>query len=825
MRSERGRATGSGPACASPVVAYAMLAAATQLLWLTFAPLTTASAHHYHVSETAIGWLAEIFPLLYVVLALPAGRLLDRSLHRWLAFGAVLTALGGVVRLLGLRLSAGRCSGRCWSRSGSRSCSTPSRRSPPSTCRRERRPHGIAIGSAGIFAGMLLALVLGTVFGGAASRGAARRCRRRSRCSRRLATIATLRRTARAPAPTSPRSRSTRSRCARSGRTAACACSRACCSSASAPSSRCATWLQALLHNYRVSVDDGRHAARRDGARRRRRRRRAAADRRQPPGRAAHRRRLGRGRRSSGGLLLAFEHAVAVDAIALVPIGLLLLDRPAGDPRAQRAARRRSRRDGDGAAVARGQRRRARSSRCSCSCSCTTRRRRSCCSRCSACCAAPLVVRARAAGSRARSDELLRQGHARPRRRDWIPADGAQGRQPTRSRSRRPDRPPTRRLASARPCAGACASRCCAVPTRTLSRPAVARRERGPSAPPRIAACLRGGGEPAPPSLYNSAYTPRPPMSNPPINDQQALGSRTEVLRASPPMFRWPWLDRLSRVHPVVPPLIFLPAIVVLAGDRARRRGRRRRRCSGILGGYLLWTLSEYWIHRVIFHFEPEDGIGARAALDGPRRPPRPPERPAAAASCRPPSRCRSAALFVVAFVAIFGTPLAWAVSRRLPRRLPRLRHAALRAAPPPPAAHGARASPARAAHAPPLRGRHARLRDQRAVVGHRLRHLPAPVLIGVAPAAAPRRRRGGAAGPERAACSAGVLRVGGVGCRPSGRRAPSPRVGRRRRRRLAGRGRGAPSAAAATRRRGRSGVAIARRRPELIECLPASKC
>ena len=87
--------TGADRGRFGPVVAYAMLAAATQLLWLTFAPLTTASAHHYHVSETAIGWLAEIFPLLYVVLALPAGRLLDRSLHRWLAFGAALTALGG----------------------------------------------------------------------------------------------------------------------------------------------------------------------------------------------------------------------------------------------------------------------------------------------------------------------------------------------------------------------------------------------------------------------------------------------------------------------------------------------------------------------------------------------------------------------------------------------------------------------------------------------------------------------------------------------------------------------------------------------------------
>jgi dihydroceramide fatty acyl 2-hydroxylase len=28
--------------------------------------------------------------------------------------------------------------------------------------------------------------------------------------------------------------------------------------------------------------------------------------------------------------------------------------------------------------------------------------------------------------------------------------------------------------------------------------------------------------------------------------------------------------------------------------------------------GYALWTLLEYWLHRIVFHFEPEDGIGAR---------------------------------------------------------------------------------------------------------------------------------------------------------------------------------------------------------------------
>jgi cyanate permease len=62
------------------VVAYAALAAATQVLWLTFAPITTDAAAHYGVGESAIGWLAEVFPLLYVVLALPAGMALDRAI-------------------------------------------------------------------------------------------------------------------------------------------------------------------------------------------------------------------------------------------------------------------------------------------------------------------------------------------------------------------------------------------------------------------------------------------------------------------------------------------------------------------------------------------------------------------------------------------------------------------------------------------------------------------------------------------------------------------------------------------------------------------------
>ena len=87
--------------------------------------------------------------------------------------------------------------------------------------------------------------------------------------------------------------------------------------------------------------------------------------------------------------------------------------------------------------------------------------------------------------------------------------------------------------------------------------------------------------------------------------------SRTDLLRASPPMFDSRLLDALSRVHPAVPVIIFGPAILLLAAwelssvDAAVLVGL-------LAGGYAMWTLFEYWLHRVVFHFEPEAGFGAR---------------------------------------------------------------------------------------------------------------------------------------------------------------------------------------------------------------------
>lgn len=86
---------------------------------------------------------------------------------------------------------------------------------------------------------------------------------------------------------------------------------------------------------------------------------------------------------------------------------------------------------------------------------------------------------------------------------------------------------------------------------------------------------------------------------------------RTDHLRASPPMFESAALDRLTRVHHRVPVAIFAPAIAALGALAVSRLGVAQALALA-LGGWVAWTLTEYWVHRVVFHFEPEDGIGAR---------------------------------------------------------------------------------------------------------------------------------------------------------------------------------------------------------------------
>ena len=86
---------------------------------------------------------------------------------------------------------------------------------------------------------------------------------------------------------------------------------------------------------------------------------------------------------------------------------------------------------------------------------------------------------------------------------------------------------------------------------------------------------------------------------------------RQDYLRASPPMFRSSLVDKITRVHVAVVPAIFVP---VIAGFTISALGDVMpvQLIGYVLLGYIVWTLTEYWLHRVVFHFEPQEGIGRR---------------------------------------------------------------------------------------------------------------------------------------------------------------------------------------------------------------------
>ena len=145
------------------------------------------------------------------------------------------------------------------------------------------------------------------------------------------------------------------------------------------------------------------------------------------------------------------------------------------------------------------------------------------------------------------------------------------------------------------------------------------------------------------------------------MESSNAQVRRTDALRDSPRMFENEVLDKLSRVHPVVPILIFLPLIVVLLVLAISADMTWWHILAGFAGGYAFWTLCEYWIHRIVFHFEPEEGFGARLHWiihgvhhDHPNDPMR---------LVMPPSvSVPLSALFFLLFLVVLGTPTAYAV-------------------------------------------------------------------------------------------------------------------------------------------------------------------
>jgi len=82
------------------LLAFVLVAMVTQLLWLNFAPLLVDIEARYRVDELTASMLVLPFPLLYVLLSLPSGRLIDRLGYRKVVgAGALVSAAGSLLRL------------------------------------------------------------------------------------------------------------------------------------------------------------------------------------------------------------------------------------------------------------------------------------------------------------------------------------------------------------------------------------------------------------------------------------------------------------------------------------------------------------------------------------------------------------------------------------------------------------------------------------------------------------------------------------------------------------------------------------------------------
>lgn len=81
------------------LLAFVMIAVMTQVLWITFAPITGAAARFYHTSDLMIGLLSMSFMIVFILVFLPSAYAIDTwGFRKAVGIGAVLTAVFGLTR-------------------------------------------------------------------------------------------------------------------------------------------------------------------------------------------------------------------------------------------------------------------------------------------------------------------------------------------------------------------------------------------------------------------------------------------------------------------------------------------------------------------------------------------------------------------------------------------------------------------------------------------------------------------------------------------------------------------------------------------------------
>jgi sugar phosphate permease len=81
------------------LLAFMFVVAINQLLWITFAPITSNAATFYGVSDLSIGLLSMSFMIVYIVISIPASWVIDTyGIRIAVGIGAAITGIFGLLR-------------------------------------------------------------------------------------------------------------------------------------------------------------------------------------------------------------------------------------------------------------------------------------------------------------------------------------------------------------------------------------------------------------------------------------------------------------------------------------------------------------------------------------------------------------------------------------------------------------------------------------------------------------------------------------------------------------------------------------------------------
>ena len=81
------------------LLAFMFVVVVNQLLWITFAPITSSAAQYYGVSDLSIGLLSMSFMIVYIVISIPASWVIDTyGIRVAVGIGAALTGIFGLLR-------------------------------------------------------------------------------------------------------------------------------------------------------------------------------------------------------------------------------------------------------------------------------------------------------------------------------------------------------------------------------------------------------------------------------------------------------------------------------------------------------------------------------------------------------------------------------------------------------------------------------------------------------------------------------------------------------------------------------------------------------